>query len=164
MLTKWQSWEENASNSWMWSLCMNTFVRSGNGFSQPKWMRIRIHNTATATFLIRDGLQFTTMCTEVNLWQDSHIWCSGVGSASSRPWVPLPRLLAVSTTTCASLQEYTIQRQVFVRRELHVLFCSFKTRVQDVYLGSPIMIFIHPRSWIQQQQQKRRLRIIILFT
>jgi hypothetical protein len=59
----------------------------------------------------------------------------------------MPRLLAVSTTTCALLQEYTIQIQVFVQNGAVLLKkCSFKTRmlrIQDVYLGE-MFISDHP--------------------
>jgi hypothetical protein len=55
----------------------------------------------------------------------------------------MPRLLAVSTTTCASLQEYTIQRQVFVRTELYLKKIVLLTQE---CCGSEMFTSDHPSS------------------
>jgi hypothetical protein len=110
---------------------------------------------------MQKGLQFTTMFTEVNFFCRKVTLDVVVQGQFHQALSSMPRLLAVSTTTCALLQEYTIQIQVFVQNGAVLKKkCSFKTRmlrIRDVYLGSPI---IHPRSWIQQQKiQQQQLFI-----
>ncbi len=94
---------------------------------------------------MQKGLQFTTMFTEVNFFCRKVTLDVVVQGQFHQALSSMPRLLAVSTTTCALLQEYTIQRQVFVRTELleKLNFVLLKLEC----CGSEMFISDHP-SWI----------------
>jgi hypothetical protein len=64
---------------------------------------------------MQKGLQFTSMFTEVNFFCRKVTLDVVVQGQFHQALSSMPRLLAVSTTTCALLQEYTIQIQVFVQ-------------------------------------------------